>query len=88
MTIWKFPLRHENRQYIEVPNGTVFLRCQYQRDELQLWGIVDEGAKIITRAVWIIGTGRPVPTHVPLTFIDTVQQPGYALVWHIFVETK
>jgi hypothetical protein len=87
MTIWKFTLKIQDRQEIRIPGGGVFLRAQWQHGELQVWAIVAPERPQERRAVWIVGTGHTVPS-VPLTFIDTVQTPNGAFVWHVFVEAS
>ncbi len=87
MTIWKFPLKLQDRQEIRVPDGTVFLRCQWREGDLTLWGIVNPDNKVKPCAFRVIGTGHQVP-NIPLTFIDTVQTPNGAFVWHVFMETR
>lgn len=87
MTIWKFPIDATTRQAVHLPKGAKVLSCQFQRDQLCLWAMVDPTEETERRLVWLIGTGNEVPSP-PLTFVCTVQVMGGSLIFHVFVETN
>lgn len=83
-TIWKYPLRVEQSQIIEMPHGAELLSIQLQGDQPMLWALVDPHNSKATRAILMYGTGWEMPggMSLQLIYIDTVQIG--ALVWHYF----
>ncbi len=80
--IFKYPLVHEGRQQIMIPENHRILDVQLQRGILCLWAEVDEGSdrkEVIE--IHIVGTGQDMPLG-KCEHISTVQQGEY--VWHIF----
>lgn len=89
MTIWKFALKVTESQEIKLPKGASFLSCQFQRDELMLWAVVEPMEDLETRMIYIVGTGRSMPyLNLPTSYIGTVQQDGGRFVWHVFAEAR
>ena len=84
-TIYKYKLANVYDQFVELPRGAEVLSAQVQRDEIRLWALVDSGAtKTDRRAFRIHGTGHSIPDVERLSFIDTVQLSGGALIFHVF----
>lgn len=86
-TIWKYPLRIQDVQDIEMPEGAQILSLQTQGGVPMLWVKVVETAKLEARRLFIFGTGHPIVDD-GLGFIGTVQTNNGALVWHIFEQAK
>lgn len=86
MTVWKFQLRVEDRQIVEMPRGARILSVQSQ-DGLTpcMWALVNPKAPLEARAFAIFGTGHLVSNEFTADkFIGTVQTMGGSLVWHVF----
>lgn len=81
-TIWKFPLKITDYQWIEVPLESEILSVQSQHGQLCLWAEVDSDSSKSRWTVYVIGTGNPLPemhgTHVG----SVIMNP---FVWHVYV---
>lgn len=78
-TIWKFA----DQQQIEMPAGARILGIAAQRDELQMWAIVDPDQPREQRTFNMYGTGHPMLDD-PGEYIGSVVVMGGILVWHFF----
>ena len=87
--IWKFPLKLQSSQVIEIPRLIKMLDVQVQDHRLCMWCLVDPDAYTARRLVYIAGTGERLPWkegHTgPPMFVGTVQRNGY--VWHVFLDS-
>lgn len=84
MTIFKYPLKLQNEQALELPIFCIPLSVQMQGDQLCLWCQVESEDVKEMRAVFIYATGQPIMQKVNMQFVDTVQMGP--LVWHVFIE--
>jgi hypothetical protein len=84
VTVWKFDLRDDAENAIEMPRGAQVLSVQVQRGQPRLWALVDPTAPKVRRRFWICGTGTYANTDGLGTFVDTIQLEGGALVFHVF----
>lgn len=89
ITIWKYPLKLQDEQDIDLEAVCIKpLTVQIQDDLLYLWALVDTGNAPFTSKVrvYIRGTGHPCKDEMVLnaTYLNTVQLSS-GLVWHIFV---
>lgn len=82
-TIWKYQLLHKENQHIDMPGDAKVLCVQVQDGIPCLWAKVDPAAKPRTRTISVIGTGWVFECR-PRAYIDTFQQAGGALVYHVF----
>jgi len=82
MRIFKYEVEVGARQRVSMPAGAVVLGMQQQGECLVMWAIVDPSAKLVYRAVSVIGTGWEVPEGVG-RYVATAQT-GDGLVWHLF----
>jgi hypothetical protein len=84
ISVWKFDLTiagaHEE---VKMPAGATLLSAQVQHGGVRLWAKVDTDAPIVTRTMYVCGTGHRAPVRGSV-FVATVQMAGGALVWHIF----
>lgn len=81
-TIWKFPLKVTDRQFVNMPLNAEILTVQNQNGAACLWALVDPEQQIVeARAFEVIGTGNPIGDG-RRRYIGTFQQPP--LVWHVF----
>lgn len=84
-SIWKFSLGESTHPILTMPVGAEILSVQTQRDEPQLWALVDPDAPKAKRQFHVYGTGWDVEQE-NLRFIGTVQMRGGAFVFHVFEE--
>jgi hypothetical protein len=80
-TIWKFPLKREGEQVIDMPKHAMVLAVQMQDTLPTLWAEVDPDGQPEKRRFRIIGTGHEFQGH-GLAYIGTVQD-GW-MVWHVY----
>lgn len=82
--IWKFNVKTEDTQSIEMPVGAEILTVQMQGNYAFIWALVNTSAPRIKRKFEIFGTGHIVNNSVERRYIGTYQEMGGALVWHLF----
>lgn len=84
-TIWKYQLKPQDLQELEVPDGAQFIAAQVQHGQICLWAIVEPTLPKTWRVVRIVGTGQEFnPTG--LRHIGSVQLSGGLYVFHVFEE--
>lgn len=66
-----------------MPVGAQILSIQVQRDEPQLWALVDPEKEKETRTLQIYGTGRDMPDF-PGKYLGSFQIAGETLIFHVF----
>lgn len=85
-SVWKFPLRVEDEQTIEVPVGTEPLKAEMQNGELCLWMLVDTDVSFCRKKVLVFGTGHKVNDTIDRSdYVDSFMMHNGALVFHVFV---
>jgi hypothetical protein len=78
-------------QYLEVPAPGRILSVAQSREVpdhgIDLWTVARTGAQDITRTIYVVGTGNPMPDPGPMgmDFIGTVVTPS-GLIWHVFAD--
>ncbi len=82
MKIFKYPLRIDAQQELDLPVGARVLTVQLQDGKPCLWALVDEDAEVETITIEMIGTGHPV--YDPGKYLGTVQMEQGKLVLHVF----
>ena len=84
--IWKFNLELIDEQKVLMPIDPLILTVQMQGDNLCVWALVDPNLSKTNkmRTFYVVGTGHPVPKNT--RYINTVQEMGGKLIWHIFME--
>jgi len=88
MIIYKYYLKIEDYQVLQMPKGSRVLSVGNQRGNLCLWAVGDQDKPVSLRAFEIFGTGNPISEDrtIERTFIGTaIVEP---LVWHVFETTK
>jgi len=68
---------------LSMPEGAKVLSVQVQKEEAQLWALVDSLANKETRHFITYGTGHQIPDN-PGTYIGTFQFKNMGLVFHVF----
>ena len=81
--IFKWTLKVDDFQTIEVPNDTQFLTVQIQGAEPQVWGLCSPDAPKKSVTIRIAGTGHPIDPN-PGRYIGTFQMINGSLVFHVF----
>lgn len=84
MEIWKYRLKVESLQRVEVPQGAQFLSLIEQGDQPTLYFLVNPEQEKSQITFAILGTGQGVDVE----FFDRYQYLGTMagrFVWHIFV---
>ena len=85
-SIWKFELKVQDFEEIEMPATAEILSLQVQNGKPCIWALVDPTARKETRTFATYGTGHPIVTNegISHTFIGTYQLPSNGLVFHVF----
>ena len=90
-TIWRFVLRIDDEQTLQMPMGAQILSVAKKDGELSLWARVQTNRTKEDRTILMRGTGHPYPTD-PCRFlgtiVDTREIEGAGIsktfVWHLF----
>jgi hypothetical protein len=81
--VWKYPLKVEDKQWVELPRGAKILSVDVQNGTPCLWAQVDTEA--VTDRILIVthGTGHPMKSN-NMQFIGTYQLEGGSFIGHVF----
>ena len=79
--IWKYAINPHTT--IQIPQGARLLSVQVQDNQPQLWALVDPAALQVGRMFQAVATGEEFDDD-GMTYIDTFQINGGALVFHLF----
>lgn len=85
-SIWKFNLKADNKQVIEMPLGTVIMSVIDQDDVIVVYGLVNtEETRKQYNEFLICGTGHDLPRDIgDYNFVGTVPKYNSTLIAHIF----
>lgn len=84
VTIYKYPLKIQDKQELSLPSPARALSVGVQGGKLVLWAVVDpDGTVFQPCQIVIYGTGHPIEDEGEYKFLGTVQMPN-GLVWHVF----
>ena len=81
--IWKFPLKTDGHQPVEMPNGAILLTVAEQFGAIWLWAEVDPDEPKVNRNIFVYATGHAIPDD-PGEFVGSVLLLGGSLVFHIY----
>ena len=87
--VYKYSLGGKPHDFeIEMQEGAEILTVQVQKGTACIWALVDSDAPLITRRLFIIGTGRDasILESVNAKYIGTFQLLNGDLIWHLFEE--
>ncbi len=84
--IFKYPLKVEDVQMIEMPKGAAILTVQAQQEIPCIWAEVDPDAPPVKRCFTTYGTGHRVEEIKARSYVGTYQLKGGALVFHVFTD--
>lgn len=80
--IWKFTLRIDKEQIIELVEDAKILSIQSQFGNICMWVLLNTHNHKIKRKFRIIGTGHEIDDDFYGEYIDTCLVNNY--VWHVF----
>lgn len=83
-TIWKFPLKLQHEQEIEMPAGAKILTVALQKDIICLWALCNPDVPKQKKEIVIFGTGQPIHENLTLKYIGSVQVCNGDFAWHVF----
>jgi len=83
-TIYKYELKIEDEQIIEMPVGATALSVQTQKGRPCLWMIIDNSQPVHQRRFYLIGTGQPCQHCDGSLYVGTFQFESSSLVFHLF----
>lgn len=83
--IYKYPLKVERKQVVQMPLGAIILSAQFQGDVLCIWARVDTDKPAVNRLIHVYGTGHEMESHIH-RYIATAQMLSTGLVFHVFEE--
>lgn len=82
--VYKYPLKVEDEQELNLPFGAVVLSANFQGEALCIWALVDMDEDFVKKQIiYIHGTGHPI-IEENSRFINTVFIDS--LVFHVFVK--
>lgn len=81
-TIWKFPLKLTDSQFVEMPDDAHILCVKMKNGVLTMWAQVNPTFTKRYYQVLIVGTGNPAPEPERGQYIDSVFDGPF--VWHVF----
>jgi len=82
-TIWKYSVGEQTKFTLNLPRGAQVLSVQEQREEAQLWALVDPDEQRELRTFCIFGTGWDIDD-AGLAYLGTFQVHGGTFVFHLF----
>ena len=88
MRIWKFPLKLEDEQEVDMPSLACVLCVQVQDEIPCLWALVDEACPHVRRIVHIRGTGHIADGMEMAQYVGTFQLLGGIFVGHVFADVE
>jgi len=83
LRVYKYPVPCKDNFSLMLPKDAKILTVQNQREEPQLWALVDPDAPLEERKFRLAGTGHPV-TQENLDYIGTFQLRGGDYIGHLF----
>lgn len=84
-TIYKYPLKIQDKQTVSIPMGAQILSVQVQDEVVCLWALVDPELPKKEFEFQMLGTGHDA-SHINANYlhIGTVQLDDGNLVFHVF----
>lgn len=82
-TVWKFMLKPDMLNMVQVPAGAEPLTAQMQGDNLVMWALVDPEMPKVNRKFLVIGAGFDI-NYAIVKYIGTFQLYGGSFVQHVF----
>ncbi len=95
--VYKYPLRFDGIQYLQIPKNHKILHCDAQKQVLNvvkeeivcLWALVDEqDTEFEEIEIHVYGTGHRIPENKNLQYVDSVVLSDGSLVIHVFINDR
>lgn len=83
-TIYKYELKTEQKQILQLPEEAVILCVQMQENKICAWTTLAPEQATKDRIIYIFGTGEQFDESLYLSYISTFQHNGF--VFHVFEE--
>ena len=83
-TIWKYNIRIDDVQIIEMPKTARLLSVQIQHKMVAIWVMVNPKLPMVNRIIKMAGTGHDMSSRIMGDFLGTIQIENGALVFHVF----
>lgn len=85
--IWKYAVKMQDEQEIEMPKNAKMLTVQVQNDVPCIWALVDPNETKELVKFRIVGTGNEFEDAMVMDsrYIGTFQLPLHSLVFHLFL---
>lgn len=85
-SVWKYTLKIQEEQIIEMPVSSKVLSVESQGDEIVLYALVDKTAQETSKkTIRVYGTGHDIPESIHLfDFLGTVKMYNGSLMFHVF----
>jgi len=88
-SVWKYPLKVDDRQVIEMPFGASPLKVDVQNGQPYLWALVNPAVEQVKCEIIIVGTGHPVDDFITASeYVDSFMMHDGALVFHVFLKER
>ncbi len=84
--VYKYPVKIDDIQSIDLPQGAQILSVQVQDGNPYIWACVNPSEESEPRRFRLYGTGHIIECENLLRFIGTFQLFGGRLVYHLFEE--
>lgn len=84
LTIHKYEIPVEDSFAIELPEGFRVLALQTQREQPQLWALIDDKAPMRLERFELRGTGHDCTGLGRASHVGTFQLRGGSLIFHVF----
>jgi hypothetical protein len=82
--VYKYPLKPEDVQVLEMPKDAKVLDIQVQQGIPCIWAIVDPDAPMEIVKLYTYGTGHNILNVDKLLYLGTYQILGGEIVFHVF----
>jgi len=82
--IYKYVLKLEDEQIIKIPKYSDIIKVDHQQEQICMWVDGRSDVDLHPVKIRIIGTGRPIPEHEDLNYLDTVIMDYF--VWHVYIK--
>ena len=83
-TIYKYPVKVDDEQIIQMPDDSEILSIQYQYGRPYIWAMVDTDKPSIPRKFGLVGTGHPCERLNNAKYVGSFQMQNGALIFHLF----
>lgn len=80
--VWKFVITPECT--LALPQGAKILTIAAQDTLICMWALVESEALPVERSFKVFGTGKQIPSDIPMQYVGSAQLAGGGIVVHVF----